>query len=75
MKEKIIEYYCSHIKEVSGAAIGLFFAILILTIGFFRTIFILVFVAMGYYFGKKISCDKNYLKNLLDKILPPGSYR
>jgi len=38
-------------------------------------LFIAIFVIIGYYIGKQISNDKDYIKNLLDRILPPGTYR
>jgi len=74
-KEKLIEFYKSHYGEINGALTGFIFAVSILVIGFFQTVFITICVAIGYYIGKKISQDKDYLKNLLDRILPPGTYR
>ena len=74
-KEKILEYYKLHRGEINGAGIGLALAVLILLIGFLRVLFIAIFVIIGYYIGKKISNDKDYIKNLLDRILPPGTYR
>jgi uncharacterized membrane protein len=75
MKEKIFEFYRTHITEINGAFIGLLFSILVLAIGVFRTVFVVAFVISGYYLGKRLSRDKEYLKNLLDRILPPGTYR
>ena len=74
-KEKILEFYNSHPGEVNGALIGLVLSSAILIIGFFRTLFIAISVVIGYYIGKRLSRDKEYLKNLLDRILPPGTYR
>lgn len=74
-KEKIIEFYRSHCGAVNGALIGFTISVFILVLGFFRTIFIAICVLLGYYIGKKISDDREYLKNLLDRILPPGTYR
>jgi len=74
-KEKILEYYKLHRGEINGAGIGLALAVLILLIGFLRVLFIAIFVIIGYYIGKQISNDKDYIKNLLDRILPPGTYR
>lgn len=74
-KEKFLEFYHAHRGEVNGASIGFVIASVILLIGFFRTLFIVVCIALGYYIGKRISHDKGYFKNLLDKILPPGTYR
>ncbi len=72
---KIFEFYRSHFGEINGALIGLIIAICVLVVGFFQTLFIAICVFLGYYIGKKISKDKNYIRNLLDRILPPGTYR
>lgn len=74
-REKLLEFYHSHRGGINGALTALFVAILILTIGFFRTLFIFICVTIGYYVGNKLSEDKNYIKNFLDRILPPGTYR
>lgn len=74
-KEKLIEFYKAHYGEINGSLIGFIIAVLILVVGFFQTIFIAICVLIGYYIGKKITVNKDYLKNLLDRILPPGTYR
>ncbi|TYQ13372.1 UNVERIFIED_CONTAM: putative membrane protein [Acetivibrio alkalicellulosi] len=74
-KEKILSFYRSHFGEVNGALAGLIISVIILLIGFFKTLFIVICVLVGYYIGKKISDDKEYIKNFLDRILPPGTYR
>ncbi|HHV26218.1 DUF2273 domain-containing protein [Anaerosalibacter bizertensis] len=54
-----------------GAIIGFIVSILILTIGFFKTLFIVICTGLGYFFGKK-SDNQEDLKEFLNKILPPG---
>ena len=39
------------------------------------TLFIAICVIAGYIIGKQLQKDKTFIKNLLDKILPPGTYR
>jgi uncharacterized membrane protein len=73
--EKILEYYYEHRGAIKGAAVGLILAILILLLGFFRVLFIAILTGVGYYIGKRLHEDKNYIKNLLDRVLPPGTYR
>lgn len=73
--EKIIEFYNSHMGGINGSLIGLIVAVAILLIGFFNVLFIAIFVGIGYYIGKRIHDDKDYIKNLLDRVLPPGTYR
>jgi uncharacterized membrane protein len=38
-------------------------------VGFFNMLFILLFVVAGYYIGKKCREEKNYFRNLVDRIL------
>jgi uncharacterized membrane protein len=71
---RFIEFYKAHIYEMNGVVIGLVTSVSILLIGLFRFLFIALCVAIGYYIGKKLAEDKEYLKNILDRILPPGSY-
>ncbi len=73
--EQLIVFYKSHYGEINGALGGFIFALFTLIAGFFQTLFIALCVLIGYYIGKKISHDKDYLRNLLDRILPPGTYR
>ena len=73
--EKLMEYYNSHHGGINGALIGFFLAIAILLLGFFTMLFIAIFAGIGYYIGKRIHEDKDYIKNLLDRVLPPGTYR
>lgn len=73
--DKLMEIYRANRGGFNGAGIGFAIALLFLTVGLIRTLFIALCVGVGYYIGKKISEDKDYLKNLLDSILPPGTYR
>lgn len=74
-KDKILQCYFSHRGAINGGLIGLGMAISIIGIGLIRTLFIIFCVAIGYYVGKRLSEDKSYITNLLDRILPPGTYR
>ena len=73
--QKILIYYEEHRGSIIGALTGLLTAVLILLVGFWRVIFIALFAGIGYYIGKRIHEDRDYLKNLLDRVLPPGTYR
>lgn len=73
--EKLLAYYQSHKGAINGAAIGFGLAVLILLLGFLRVLFIAILTGVGYYIGKRIHDDKDYIKNLLDRVLPPGTYR
>lgn len=74
-KQKAYEYYLTHKAELLGALIGLIIAIVILSIGFFKTIFVVICMFIGYIVGKKLSIDRNFFNKVLDKIFPPGIYR
>ena len=54
-----------------GAIIGLLLAIMILVVGFFKTLFIFICGAIGYFLGG-MSWDKEKIKDWLERILPPG---
>ncbi|HHW30479.1 MAG TPA: DUF2273 domain-containing protein [Clostridiaceae bacterium] len=73
--DKLIEIYNSRKGGINGALIGFLLAVGILVIGFIRMIFIAICVTAGYYIGNKLSQDKDYIRNVLDRILPPGMYR
>ena len=64
-----------HYYGVNGAIIGLLIGLSFVYIGFFQTLFIALCIFAGYWLGKKIQKDRDFIKKILDKILPPGSYR
>lgn len=68
-KEKLFEYYNGHKGEVIGAGVGLLFALSVLSLGIFRTIFVAACIIIGIYLGKKIYEDRKYLKNIADRVL------
>ena len=73
--EKVLAFYNAHKGSINGAAIGFILAVSILIVGFLKVLFIAIFTGVGYYIGKRIHDDKDYIKNLLDRVLPPGTYR
>ena len=58
-----------------GALIGLVLGLFLILFGFWETLFILILAGAGYYIGKKFFSNKEDLKELLDRILPPGRFR
>lgn len=71
MKEYLLNIFSKNHGKIIGAFIGLLLSVLILTINFFRTLLIALFMFAGYYIGKKID-NKEDLVELLDRILPSG---
>ena len=71
MLRKFYRFYKNHYYEMTGAIIGLSLVFL----GVLNTIIVALCIGAGLFIGKKLKSDKNFIKNILDKILPPGSYR
>lgn len=53
---------------------GLVIASLFLTVGFWRTLFLILFVCGGFFIGYKID-KKEDLVEWLDRLLPPGYHK
>jgi uncharacterized membrane protein len=49
--------------------------ILICVFGFFKTLFIILFTAVGFFVGAFLFSDTGKFKKFLDRILPPGGVR
>lgn len=73
--KNLIEYYYSHHGAIIGGIIGLVIGIAFLVFGFFKVLFIVLCVAVGYYIGKNVSEDKNFIRNIKDKLFPPGIFK
>lgn len=58
-----------------GAALGFALALLWVTFGFFRMLFIVAATVGGYYIGIRWFSNREKIKNLLDRIFPPGLFR
>jgi len=69
------KFYSSHKGGVIGAAIGILVAVLILWLGFFNMLFIAILGGIGYYIGVALFQGKNFIRELIDRIIPPGTYR
>lgn len=74
-KQKLLDHYRANSGGYTGAISGFIISVMILLLGFFKALFIALCVGFGYYIGTKITSEKDYIKNLLDRILPPGTYR
>lgn len=60
---------------VVGAVIGLVISLLWVTFGFFRMLFVLALTLGGYFVGMRWFSDREAVRNLLDKVFPPGLFR
>jgi len=61
-----------HRGEIIGGISGLTISIIIITLGFFKAIFVILCTLLGYYIGKNADNIEGIL-NILDKIKYPGN--
>lgn len=69
MKEVLLSICKNNRGKVIGAFIGLLIAVFMLIIGFFKTLFIVLLMFLGYYIGKKID-NKESIIEVIERILP-----
>ena len=75
MNSKLLEeIWQNHSGKLLGVLLGFLFGILVITFGFFRTLFVVFCVVAGYVVGKRID-QKEDIMEILDKLLPPGYNR
>ena len=75
MLRRLYKFYRNYYYCVNGAAIGLIIGLSLVFAGILETIIIGACIFAGFYVGKRMQKDKDFIKKLLDKILPPGTYR
>ena len=75
MLRRLYKFYRTYYFSVNGAAIGFAVGLSLVLAGIIRTIIIAACIFAGYYIGKKLQSDRDFIRKLLDKILPPGTYR
>jgi uncharacterized membrane protein len=70
-KDYLIDIFLNNRGKCIGVLIGLLIAVLSLTIGFFKTLFVVICLLLGYYIGKKID-NKESIIEIIERILPNG---
>ncbi len=60
---------------ILGALIAFVFALIWVIFGFWKLLFILILTAGGYIVGYRYFRDRDTIRKLIDKILPPGMFR
>jgi uncharacterized membrane protein len=60
---------------VIGGTVGLALALSLVIFGFLKTLFIIALTGVGVFLGIRYFSNKEAIRNLLDKILPPGMFR
>lgn len=68
---EIIYWIRNNKRKFFGGLIGFILSILILSIGFFKTFFIVLLTIVGIVVGSK-SYTKRQILEFLERILPPG---
>lgn len=58
-----------------GAVSGLTLALSLVLFGLWKTLFMIGMTLLGYFLGVRYFSNREALRNLLDKILPPGLFR
>lgn len=59
--------------KVVGAVIGLLISIFYISFGFLRATFIIISVGIGYFIGKRIDDDKDFIQTV-KKLLGPRDF-
>jgi uncharacterized membrane protein len=73
--QNIKELFKDRNPGLVGASAAFAIAVLWLIFGFLGMLFILGMTLLGYFLGIRYFSHKDGLRNLLDKILPPGFFR
>lgn len=66
-KELLTEILTKHRGKFFGALIGLFFGILVITLGFLQTVFVATCLYVGFIIGKRVD-DNESLKEVMEHI-------
>lgn len=61
-----------HSGKIVGTLAGLVVGMLVIFLGFFKALFVLLCMGLGFLFGKRID-QKEDIMEILDRILPPGN--
>ncbi|GEM_PF-588563 len=67
LKELLIQFIFNYRSEITGALLGLILAVLIFTIGVFKTLVILTFTIIGFLIGNREDLNKDVVK-ILDRV-------
>ncbi|MGI5850802.1 MAG: DUF2273 domain-containing protein [Clostridiales bacterium] len=70
-KEFFTKAWQEHKGRIVGVSLGLIVGIVFVTIGFWKTVILLMCVGIGYWLGGMTDKQEKFM-NFLDKILPKG---
>jgi uncharacterized membrane protein len=69
------DYLSRHSPGLTGALVGFGIALLWVLFGFFKMLFILLLTLIGAYVGLRWFSNREDIRNLFDKLFPPGMFR
>ncbi len=58
-----------------GALAGFGIALSLVLFGLLKTLFLLVLTVVGFYIGRRFFANRKEIRDLLDRLLPPGRFR
>lgn len=67
---RLMELFYRHRGKIVGLLGGFLISVLLLSLGFWRTIFIVGCSTVGYLIGKKVDNREDF-REIIDRILPP----
>lgn len=66
-EDLLLEILRSHRGKLFGAVVGLFFALLVIVLGFFQSIFVACCIFIGYIIGKRVD-DNESVREIMERI-------
>lgn len=66
------EVMVKHRGKLAGAVAGFVVALLVISLGFLKSLFVVFCVAAGYLVGRRLDSTHEDILDILDRILPPG---
>jgi len=64
-----------NLSGLIGALAGFGLALSLILFGLLKTLFLLVLTAVGFYIGRRFFANRKEIRDLLDRLLPPGRFR
>ncbi|HZK33847.1 MAG TPA: DUF2273 domain-containing protein [Bacillota bacterium] len=71
LRQIVVSYFTKNKGKSVGVVCGLLFGIIVLIIGFFKSLFIGICIGLGFWIGNLHDKQESFLA-FLDKILPSG---
>lgn len=69
IKEELSQFIYINRRKIAGAVLGLIIGLLILIIGFFKTLLLSLTTLLGYYLGSRWRFEEDF-KDFIFKIIP-----